>query len=87
MALLYLPICSQSHIVIIVRTYLLSMCRLNAWLVGFILCSLCSPCAEESRNSVLVEDFPRYVKSMHANTDHLYSEEYEVTPQLIAIPS
>ncbi|XP_064387090.1 receptor-type tyrosine-protein phosphatase S-like isoform X2 [Halichondria panicea] len=33
---------------------------------------------EESRNSVLVEDFPRYVKSMHANTDHLYSEEYEI---------
>ncbi len=32
----------------------------------------------DSRLPVLVEDFPSYVKSMHANTDHLFSEEYEV---------
>ena len=33
---------------------------------------------EDARIPVSVKEFPTYVKSMHKNTDHLFSEEYEV---------
>ena len=30
------------------------------------------------RLPISVEEFPNYMKSMHANSDHLFSEEYQV---------
>lgn len=33
---------------------------------------------DDARLPVTVEEFPDYVKRMHKNTDHLFSEEYEV---------
>ena len=35
-------------------------------------------CADDERFPVATEEFASYVKQMHANTDHLFSEEYEV---------
>lgn len=34
--------------------------------------------ADDVRLPISVEDFEGHVKKMHANTDHLFSEEYEV---------
>lgn len=33
---------------------------------------------DDVREPVTVEDLEDYVKKMHSNTDHLFSEEYEV---------
>ena len=32
----------------------------------------------DQRHSISVSMFPDYVKRLHANTDHLFSEEYEL---------
>lgn len=46
-----------------------------------LLASMCTACfPDDVRLPVSTEDFESYVKSMHANTDHLFSEEYEVRP-------
>ena len=34
--------------------------------------------SDDVRLAVTVEEFPNYCKLMHANSDHLFSEEYEV---------
>ena len=34
--------------------------------------------SDDVRLPVIVEEFPGYCKMMHANSDHLFSEEYEV---------
>ena len=34
---------------------------------------------DDVRLPVTVEDFPKYCKEMHANSDHLFSEEYELS--------
>lgn len=34
--------------------------------------------SDDVRLPVIVEEFANYCKMMHANSDHLFSEEYEV---------
>ena len=43
----------------------------------------CSFSADDARLPVSVYEFQDYVKSMHKNTDHLFSEEYEVCSHMV----
>ena len=66
---MYMYVYSSRRGTILPPKVMLEKCLWNLFLLVFL---------DDARLPVAMEDFEDYVKMMHANTDHLFSEEYEV---------